>query len=132
MSSKKVSSSQSSAPLHSTKQKDEMSSSSGHLLTPRPQAADKEPPLPGYLYLPGLGAERGSLSWTSEPNTRLIWIAPTTDVIKAPALDDNVSKAPALDDNVIKAPALDDDVIKDALDALDAPETRLLLLLRLE
>ena len=53
-------------------------------------------------------------------------------MIKAPALDDNVSKAPALDDNVIKAPALDDDVIKDALDALDAPETRLLLLLRLE
>ena len=90
----------------------------------RPQAADKEPPRPGNLYLSGLGAEKGSLSWTREPTTGRLWIAPTTDENKAPALDDNVSKAPALDDDVIKAPALDGDVIKydlDALDALDAP-----------
>ena len=43
-----------------------------------PQSADKESPRPGNIYPPGLGAEEGILSWTSEPSTGLIWIAPTT------------------------------------------------------
>ena len=44
---------------------------------PATKQADKESSRPGDLYSPGLGEEDGSLSWTSESSTRLIWIAPT-------------------------------------------------------
>ena len=124
MLSKKVSSSPSSPPLHSTKQTDEMLFSPGFRLHPRPEAADQEPPRPGNLYLPGLGAEKVSLSWTRELNAGLLWIAPTIDGIKVPAMDDDKLKdaldgdvlKDALDGAVIKIPAVDVDELKDALD----------------
>ena len=59
-------------PLSATEQADKKSFSPGRLLTPHPQLADKESSRPGCLYPPGLEAEEGSLSWTSEPATGLI------------------------------------------------------------
>ena len=45
--------------------------------SPGTKQAYKESSRPGDYCSPGLGAEELSLSWTSEPSTRLIWTART-------------------------------------------------------
>ena len=115
MSNKKVACSQSSSPFYSTKQTDEVSFSPGCLLASRPQAADREPPRPGNLYLAGLGTESVSLNLTSELATFLGQSTPQEVLPKTP-LDNDEIKDSAMDNDKLKD-ALDADVFKDALDA---------------
>ena len=48
------------------------------VFSPRPQVADNKASRRGLLYSLDLGTEEGSLNWTSEPATGLMWIARTT------------------------------------------------------
>ena len=65
-------------PTPATEQADKKLCSHGHLHSPRPQAADNKAPQAGNLFSPSLEAEESSLSWTRDPNTGLLWMAPTS------------------------------------------------------
>ena len=65
-------------PTQATEQADEKLCSHSCLHSPRPQAADNKAPQAGNLFSPSLEAEESSLSWTRDPNTGLLWMAPTS------------------------------------------------------